>query len=139
MLKYVTKNIILKLNYYICDSKSNKETMEIGEIIGANIASYRKKLGYTQDHIASFLGTDRSAISKYENNEREISIVNLEKLANLFGVELEDLLEENSVTKTVGLAFAFRSAGMEENDMSSIAQFQKIVKNYLKIKELANG
>ena len=113
--------------------------MEIGEIIGANIASYRKKIGYTQDHIANFLGTDRSTISKYESNEREISIINLEKLANLFGVELEDLLEENSVTKTAGLAFAFRSAGMDENDMSSIAQFQKIVKNYLKIKELAHG
>lgn len=113
--------------------------MEIGEIIGSNIASYRKKMGYTQDHIANFLGTERSTVSKYESNEREISIVNLEKLANLFGIELEDLLEENSAAKGVGLAFAFRSAGMDENDMSGIAQFQKIVKNYLKIKELAHG
>lgn len=113
--------------------------MEIGEIIGANIASYRKKMGYTQDHIASFLGSDRSTVSKYETNEREVSIVNLEKLADLFGIELEDLLEENSVTKVAGLAFAFRSDGMNENDMTCIAQFQKIVKNYLKIKELAHG
>lgn len=113
--------------------------MELGAIIGANIASYRKKMGYTQDHIANFLGTDRSTVSKYESNEREISIVNLEKLANLFGIELEDLLEENSVHQTASLAFAFRSSGMDENDMSGVAEFQKIVKNYLKIKALAHG
>lgn len=113
--------------------------MEIGEIIGSNIASYRKKMGYTQDHIANFLGTDRSTVSKYESNEREISIVSLEKLANLFGIELEDLLEENSVHQSAGLAFAFRSDGIDQEDMVSIATFQKVVKNYLRMKDMANG
>lgn len=113
--------------------------MELGEIIGANIASYRKRVGYTQDHIATFLGTDRSTVSKYESNEREISIINLEKLANLFGIDLEDLLEENPAKLTAGLAFAFRSDGIDENDMLSIAAFQKVVKNYLRMKDISNG
>jgi transcriptional regulator with XRE-family HTH domain len=74
--------------------------MTIGQIIGKNIIDYRTKLGYTQDHIANYLAADRTAISKYENDEREISIVSLNKLADLFGIELEDLIEENEDNKT---------------------------------------
>lgn len=113
--------------------------MEIGEVIGSNIAAYRKKAGYTQDHIANFLGTDRTTVTRYESNEREISIINLEKLANLFGVELEDLLEEDPAKQTAGLAFAFRSDGIDQDDMAGIAAFQKVVKNYLRMKDIANG
>jgi transcriptional regulator with XRE-family HTH domain len=113
--------------------------MEIGEVIGRNIGAYRKKSGYTQDHIANFIGTDRSTVSKYESNEREISMVNMEKLANLFGIELEDLLEENPTHQSAGLAFAFRSDGIDQDDMVSIAAFQKVVKNYLRMKDISNG
>jgi transcriptional regulator with XRE-family HTH domain len=110
--------------------------MTIGEIIGKNLYEYRTKLGYTQDHIASFLGIERSLISKYENNEREISMIFLNKLSDLFGIELDDLIEENSVNKAANLAFAFRSEGIDETDMNSIAGFQKVVKNYLKMKDI---
>ena len=112
--------------------------MTIGEIIGKNLLDYRNKLNYTQEQIASFLNTDRTSISKYETNEREISIVNMNKLAALFGIEVEDLTEENSINKAANLAFAFRSDGIEETDMNSIASFQKVVKNYLKMKEILN-
>ena len=112
--------------------------MTIGQIIGKNIIDYRTKLGYTQDHIASYLGTERSIISKYESNEREISMPYLNKLGDLFGIELEDLIEENSAKKNASLAFAFRSDGMIVEDMESIASFQKIVKCYLKMKGIQN-
>lgn len=113
--------------------------MTIGQIIGKNIIDYRTKLGYTQDHIANFLGSERSTISKYENDEREISIINLNKLSDLFGIELEDLIEENEAKKTANLAFAFRSDGMVMEDMESIASFQKIVKKYLQMKGIQKG
>lgn len=110
--------------------------MTIGQIIGKNITDYRTKLGYTQDNIASYLGADRTTVSKYENDEREISIINLNKLADLFGIELNDLIEENNEKKTVNLAFAFRSDGIDMEDLESIASFQKIVKKYLLMKDI---
>jgi transcriptional regulator with XRE-family HTH domain len=113
--------------------------MKIGQIIGKNIIDYRTKLGYTQDHIANYLGVDRTTISKYENDEREISIVSLNKLVDLFGIELEDIIEENEANKSVNLAFAFRSEGILTEDMESIASFQKIVKKYLQMKTIQNG
>lgn len=110
--------------------------MEIGAIIGRNIKNYRQKLGYNQDHIANYLGIDRTTLSKYESAEREITLLHLNKLADLFGVEVEDLVEPQAANKIANLAFAFRRQGLEEQDMQSIASFQKVVKNYLKMVEI---
>jgi transcriptional regulator with XRE-family HTH domain len=113
--------------------------MELSKIIGQNLKEYRKSFGYTQDNLANFLGVDRSAISHYENAEREISIVHLNKIADLFGIELEELLESDKKNNTVNLAFAFRSQGTTDEDIASIAAFQKVVKNYIKMQKISNG
>ena len=93
-------------------------------------------MGYTQDQIAKYLGVDRSTISHYETGDRDASLVHLSKLADLFGIELEDLSEPDGVNKAANLAFAFRRDGFDEQDMESIASFQKIVKNYVKMTEI---
>ena len=111
--------------------------MELAQIIGQNLRNYRNRFGFTQDHIAHFLGVDRTTISHYENAEREISIVQLNKLSDLFGVELEDFISED-VKDKADMAFAFRSDGITEENLSSIASFQKVVKNYLQMKRLSN-
>ena len=112
--------------------------MEIGKIIGINLKEFRKKFGYEQEDIAQYLKVDRSTISLYENSQREISIVQLHRIADLFGIELEDLIEPDSANKSANLAFAFRSNGINESDLTSIASFKKVVKNYIKMKKIAN-
>ncbi len=111
---------------------------ELGKIIGQNLKNYRTHFGFNQDHVAEFLQVDRSTISLYESAEREISIVHLNRLADLFGVELEDLVEESEEKVKAKIAFAFRSEGLDQNDLSSIAAFQKVVKNYLQMKKLSD-
>lgn len=113
--------------------------MELSEIIGKNLKDYRLKNKYTQDQIASYLGADRSAISYYESGKREISIVDLNKLCDLYYIELDVLLEPNAAINAANLAFAFRINSKNIQDLTSIAQFQKIVKNYLKIKKILNN
>jgi transcriptional regulator with XRE-family HTH domain len=110
--------------------------MELGKVIGDNIKAYREKFGYSQENLANCLGVDRSIISHYENGNREISIIHLNKLADLFANEVEDLIEENSIERNANIAFAFRREGMDNQDLNSIASFQKVVKNYLKITKL---
>ena len=110
--------------------------MEIGAIIGQNIKNYRQKFGYNQDHIANYLGIDRTTLSKYESAEREISLLHLNKLSDIFGIEIEDLIEPQAANRVVSMAFAFRSQGLEEQDIKSIASFQKVVKNYLKMVQI---
>jgi len=105
-------------------------------IIGRNLKDYRLNLGYSQDQIAKYLGVDRSTISHYETGDRDASLVHLSKLADLFGIELEDFSEPDAVNKAVKLAFAFRKEGFYDQDLESIASFQRIVKNYIKMNEM---
>lgn len=112
--------------------------MDVSSIIGNNLKEYRKRLCLSQDQVGAFIGVDRSAISLYENAEREIPLMHLEKLSDLFAVELEDLLEENSDERSANFAFAFRTNGFVDSDLQSIASFQRVVKNYLRMKEISN-
>jgi transcriptional regulator with XRE-family HTH domain len=105
------------------------------EIIGTNIAKMREKQGLNQDNIASYLGLSRVQISHYERGKREISVTELNKLSDLFGVELSELLEEDLEIQNLNLAFAFRSEN-SVNDLEQIASFKKTVMNYLKMERI---
>lgn len=94
---------------------------------------YREYRGFTQETVAQHLKISREMLSYYETGSREPGIDLLEKLADLYGVELLDLVEENPDLATVNLAFAFRSENLQMEDMQQISDFQKIIKNYLKM------
>ncbi len=107
--------------------------MEIGQVLKA----FREKNNFSQEAVASFLGIKRELLSYYENNNREPSVEVLEKLANLYGTELADFFETDKNHINTNVAFAaFRATNVNENDMKELAQFRKVVKNYLKIVEL---
>jgi transcriptional regulator with XRE-family HTH domain len=106
---------------------------------GLVIKGLREKYGYTQEKLASFLKVPREMVSFYENNEREAPLDILEKLSNLFGVELSIFLSETMEDAMTGLAFAFRKDSVSESDMQQLSEFGKVVKNYLKINRLYNG
>jgi len=110
--------------------------MEPNAIIGRNVKAYREKLRYTQDAIANFLGVKRETISYYENGKREIDLIKLEKLANLFNVELQDLINEDPAVKELDFAIAFRTESLDESDLTQISEFQKIIKNFIKMQAI---
>lgn len=55
--------------------------------IGGRIRELRKKEGATQEDLAKLLGVTKSTISKYELGHREISIEQLKKILDYFGIE----------------------------------------------------
>ncbi|MBC7524769.1 MAG: helix-turn-helix transcriptional regulator [Flavobacterium sp.] len=103
---------------------------------GLVIKGLREKYGYTQDKVAEYLGIKREMISFYENEGREIPLEVLEKLSDLFGVELEAFFVDNVDEALAEVVFAFRKDDFESDDMENMAAFGKIVKNYLKINNL---
>ena len=103
------------------------------QIIGKNIKSFREQLSLNQEHLAEFLGVKRELISYYENGTRAIPIDVIKKLADFFGVELIDLLEENIDMQKANVAFAFRADELKPKDFENISSFKKIAKNYLKL------
>lgn len=103
---------------------------------GIIIRTLREKFGYSQDAVANFLEVKREMISYYETGAREVPLEVLEKLADLFGVDLEIFFIENVEEATTDLAFAFRADELNEKDLESIAAFRRIIKNYQRIKNL---
>lgn len=104
--------------------------------IGFIIKGLRDKYGYTQNKVADFLGIKREMISFYENGEREVPLESLEKLSDLFGVDLDVFFVDNVDQAIAEVVFAFRKNELDNNDMDAMADFGRIVKNYLKIKNL---
>ena len=109
--------------------------MKTATHIGGNIQGYRLLQGLTQQQLAEYLGVTRELVSFIEGGKRDISISKLNKLADLFGIELGDLLEEDREIQDVNLALAFRSEDTEV-DLENVASFRRIVLNYLKIERL---
>lgn len=106
--------------------------MKTAEILKA----FRERNELSQDVVAAYLGIKREMLSYYENNSREPSLDTLEKLTNLYGVDLTDLFEENPAQIKANIAFAFRASEFKKEDLDEIAKFRKVVKNYLKLIEL---
>ncbi|MCW3084249.1 MAG: helix-turn-helix domain protein [Bacteroidetes bacterium] len=103
--------------------------------IGKNLKALRDSLGLSQEQVANYLTIERVMISYYENGTRSVPIPTLMKLADLFGVETKDLLEENQKQSQLNSAFAFRASNVSEKDMEVIASFKRIARNYIKAKE----
>ena len=57
-----------------------------------NLKLYRKKFGKSQAEIAKFLGMTQAAYGNYELEKRQVNTEILSKLADLYGVSVDDLL-----------------------------------------------
>jgi len=102
--------------------------------IGQKIKELREKAGLNQMQIAQFLGVDQSNISKCEKGERQFQVDHLERLGNLFGVPLADLM--NDEVSVAPLQIAFRADGMQVEDLNAIADIQKIALNLSQMRTL---
>lgn len=64
---------------------------------GNLIFDMRRNAGLTQTALASKLGVTNKAVSKWENGKSKPSTETLRKLAELFGVSVDSLLEKKQV------------------------------------------
>lgn len=111
--------------------------MESTLSVAGNLLALRQRHGLTQESLANYLGVARPTISYYETGERNVPLEHLEKLANFFGIDTYDLLEGNTENQQSMVAFAFRADELNSEDMNGIAAFRKVVRNYLKMKEVS--
>ena len=71
--------------------------------LGANIASYRKRLGLTQLGLAEKLNYSDKAVSKWERGESMPDVPTLVQLAELFEVTVDELLiDPTALPETTG-------------------------------------
>ena len=59
---------------------------------GEKVRDIRLELGYSQEELSFKAGLHRTYISSVERGERNISIVNIQKLADALGLKMRDLM-----------------------------------------------
>jgi transcriptional regulator with XRE-family HTH domain len=60
---------------------------------GARLRQVRRAKGLSQEAVALACGLDRSYVGSVERGERNISLVNIHKLARALGVRAKDLFQ----------------------------------------------
>lgn len=69
-----------------------------------NLISLRKIHGYSQDELAEKIGVTRQTLSKYETGESLPDIERCKRLADIFGVSMDDLVNyEKTDRENLGL------------------------------------
>jgi len=98
------------------------------EEIGLKIKHARDNVGMSQKELASRIGYKSStAISLIEAGERKVSIVDLEKIAEVFGQNIDTFLGHKE--KEVNVSYALRaSKELDKEDQDKIIDFIDFVK-----------
>ncbi len=68
--------------------------MDIRRQLGLRIQQLRKATGYSQEKFAILIDMDRTYFASVEAGKRNISIVNIQKIADGLGVSLSELFRD---------------------------------------------
>ena len=98
---------------------------ELKLIIAKNIADLRKKNGMTQAEFAEKLNYSDKAISKWERGESVPDIATLKQIAEMFGVTIDYLLEEDH-TKADALMDTLRRDRKRNNIIITLLSFMLV-------------
>ena len=66
---------------------------DILNLFGENVRKYRRKLDISQEELAHRADLHRTYIGMIERAEKNITLINMEKIANALEVKIEDLLK----------------------------------------------
>lgn len=61
--------------------------------LGERIKQLRKEANISQEKLAELASLDRTYINSVENGRRNISIINIDKIANAFNISLSDFFD----------------------------------------------
>lgn len=69
---------------------------EILNIFGENVRRYRRLLNLSQEELAYRADLHRTYIGMIERAEKNITLVNMQKIANALEVKIEDLIKDSN-------------------------------------------
>jgi len=93
--------------------------------LGKRIQEFRKQKGITQQDLADRMNVARSAISKMESGNREVSAKESKKLSEIFAVPLNDIVGSDMRSEIV----AETERRQEESDFETRNQQKNLAEN----------
>lgn len=96
----------------------------------ARLREAREYVGVSQDRVAAYLGVPRSAISEIESGKRNISAIELQKLAKLYQRHVSWFTDDIVVGVPADVEFLARMASeLSDNDRSELQKFAEFLKS----------
>ena len=71
------------------------EPMNVTQVFAENIKRFRQKQGLSQEALADLAGLHRTYVGAVERGERNITLINANKIAEALGVKLSDCVKEH--------------------------------------------
>ncbi|MBQ3257905.1 MAG: helix-turn-helix domain-containing protein [Oscillospiraceae bacterium] len=99
--------------------------------LGDKIKEYRTKSAMSQEKMAEFVGVSRQAVTKWESGQTAPSTENLFKLAEIFGIKVDDLLENETGEKQSTAEEIYYLYKLEQE--KKVAEQRKKAKKYILI------
>ena len=96
---YVVVLIVRALRKYLRSGADSKNPPEQAKNLGETLKTHRTSRGFTQEYVAEALGVSRQAVSKWENGTSDPSTANLMALAKLYGLSVDELLQQAETSK----------------------------------------
>ena len=87
-----------------------------------NLKLLRKSKGYTQKQLSEMIGVSQQTLQKYENTGHEPDIATLKKLADIFSVSIDYLVDHKVLGKDPYYAIS-------EHEFFLIEKYRKLDKN----------
>ena len=91
---YVLVLLIRALRKYLRTAPVRAEKAETAKTLGAVLKQHRTACKMTQEFVAESIGVSRQAVSKWESGASAPSTSNQLALAQLFGIDAKELLDE---------------------------------------------
>lgn len=95
----------------------------------------REYIGLSQEKVAAFLDLSRSAVSEFESGKRNVTAIELKKLAGLYGRPVGWFTDDIVEGVPPDVEYLARTAsGLSENDRTELQRFAE----FLKVKSQAS-
>lgn len=98
------------------------------EELGKRLKSVRESVGLTQEAVSEKTTLGRTALSEIENGKRRVDSVELEQLAEVYGVRVSDFFEDEPVD-TNSIVAKFRS----DPDLADDETLDEAVRRYVRL------
>lgn len=103
-----------------------------------SLSNYRIANHLNVSNIADYLNIDAKYYVLCENGELDLDIEELEKLADLYGIDIQDFNEDTGVKNCI-LRYLFNESNRtvtRTSDLVEIAKFRRVVKAYEKMNKI---
>lgn len=108
--------------------------------ISEKIVSYRKSKGMTQETLASYCSVTRQAVAKWEKGDSIPDIYTVAKLAKLFSVSIEDLIQtDNAVVEDQNYYIRSLQEVDKESLCSLMYEHGVLGRTFMKLNEFDKG